>query len=78
MVIETSQEDRGVALLPSVAAVLTPAEREVALELLRGRRPVEIARRRQVSIETIRSQVKHIYAKVECKSVMEFAARARQ
>jgi DNA-binding CsgD family transcriptional regulator len=78
LVIELPQEDRVVGLLPDVAAVLTTAEREVALELLRGRRPVEIAATRKVSIETIRSQIKQIYAKLEVKSIMEFGARARR
>lgn len=64
-------------LRSDLAALLTPTEREVALELLDGRRPAAIAASRGVAVETIRSHVKHIFAKAEVSGVVEFIARAR-
>jgi DNA-binding CsgD family transcriptional regulator len=65
-------------LLTDVAAALTQAELEVAREMLNGRRPAEIATRRGVSVETIRSQIKRIYAKLEVSGLVEFMAKARR
>jgi DNA-binding CsgD family transcriptional regulator len=58
--------------------LLTAAERDVATELLSGRRPAEIAQLRGVSIGTIRSQIKRIYAKLGVSGLVEFIARARR
>lgn len=63
-------------LRAELAAVLTPAEREVAAALLGGARPIEIAQRRAVSVETVRSQIKHIYQKAGVSGYMEFVAAA--
>lgn len=78
LVIEPVAAARAAELLPEVAAVLTAAEREVATELLCGRRPTEIAHRRQVSIGTIRSQIKRVYAKLGVPGLVEFIAKARR
>lgn len=60
-----------------VALGLTAAEREVSLALLKGERPAQIARHRGVSINTVRSQVKSIYAKAGVAGYVEFLAKAR-
>ncbi|SEP15562.1 DNA-binding transcriptional regulator, CsgD family [Rhodopseudomonas pseudopalustris] len=78
LVIESQTLTNSAELLPDVAVLLTAAEREVATELLSGRRPAEIALRRSVSIGTIRSQIKRIYAKLEVSGFVEFIARARR
>lgn len=65
-------------LLPDIAVALTAAERDVATELLSGRRPAEIAQLRGVSIGTIRSQIKRIYAKLGVSGLVEFIARIRR
>jgi len=78
VVIDSPGEPRSAELLTDVATTLTKAEREVALELLNGRRPAEIAVRRDVSVDTIRSQVKRIYAKLDVSGLVEFMAKARR
>jgi DNA-binding CsgD family transcriptional regulator len=78
LLIEPVMASRSAELLPEIAIMLTVAEREVATELLSGRRPTEIAQRRQVSVGTIRSQIKRIYAKLEVSGLVEFIAKARR
>ena len=78
LVIEPMKTPRSAELLPSIAVVLTVAERDVAKELLSGRRPADIAHRRKVSIGTIRSQIKRIYAKLGVSRLVEFIAKARR
>lgn len=79
IIVMDSPETRSLAeLRPDVAALLTRAETDVAVELLNGRRPAEIALRRGVSIETIRSQIKRMYAKLDVTGLVEFIARARR
>lgn len=53
---------------------LTAAETEVAIALLAGWRATEIACERNVSVETVRSQIKSIYAKFDVKGHVEFIA----
>nr|WP_051362073.1 helix-turn-helix transcriptional regulator [Solimonas soli] len=57
---------------------LTHAEIEVAAMLLQGRRMAEIAERRHVSIETVRSQVKTIYSKLGVANQVELLATMRR
>ncbi|WP_349627729.1 helix-turn-helix transcriptional regulator [Rhodopseudomonas sp. BR0C11] len=77
-VIRPLTVQHSVELLPDIAVLLTAAERDVATELLSGRRPAEIAQLRGVSIGTIRSQIKRIYAKLGVSGLVEFIARARR
>ncbi len=53
---------------------LTGAETEVAVALLSGARALEIASQRNVSIETVRSQIKSIYSKFEVRGHVELIA----
>uniref|UniRef100_Q07I18 Transcriptional regulator, LuxR family n=1 Tax=Rhodopseudomonas palustris (strain BisA53) TaxID=316055 RepID=Q07I18_RHOP5 len=78
VVIDPPVVPSSIELLTDVASALTKAEREVALEMLDGRRPAEIAVRRSVSVETIRSQIKRIYAKLEVSGLVEFMAKAKR
>ncbi|ALK09721.1 helix-turn-helix transcriptional regulator [Blastochloris viridis] len=61
-------------LLPA----LTPAELDIATALLRGERPAQIAAQRGVSISTVRSQLKAIFAKAEVGGQIEFVARVQR
>jgi DNA-binding CsgD family transcriptional regulator len=56
------------------SAVLTDAERQVALAILAGRSNAEIARIRGTSPRTIANQVAHIFRKLGVKSRSEFVA----
>nr|WP_255613894.1 helix-turn-helix transcriptional regulator [Pseudogemmobacter faecipullorum] len=47
---------------------LTPAEAKVASLILQGHRPKEIARDLGVSVETVRSQLKAVFAKTGAAS----------
>jgi DNA-binding NarL/FixJ family response regulator len=53
----------------------TPAEGEVLTDLLAGRSAVQIARRRNVSVETVRTQVRAIYQKVGVHNRAALVAR---
>lgn len=53
---------------------LSPVEAEVARLLTEGLSPAEISCRRQVGLETIRSQIKAILAKCACRRQSELAA----
>jgi DNA-binding CsgD family transcriptional regulator len=64
-------------LRSGLAALLTPTERAVALELLNGKRPAAIAASRGVTTDTIRSHAKRIFAKAEVSGMVEFMTRAR-
>jgi DNA-binding CsgD family transcriptional regulator len=54
---------------------LTPAEADVAVLLTQGVAVAEIARRRQVSITTVRSQVSGLKAKTETKREADLVRR---
>lgn len=54
---------------------LTKSEREVLRLLLRGNRLADVARTRSVSVETIRSQAKSIYSKLNVAGQLELVAR---
>ena len=53
---------------------LTPSEAEVAGAVAEGRAVTDIARRRQVAVGTIRSQLKRIAAKLGCTRQSQIAA----
>ena len=50
---------------------LTKAETEVVLALANGASPWEISENRQVSIQTVRSQIKHAYAKLDVTRISQ-------
>lgn len=52
---------------------LTLAEAEIAAELIRGRRPTEIALARRRSVLTIRTQIRAILGKMNCQRVSDLA-----
>lgn len=54
---------------------LTPSEASIAAALAEGKSPEQIARGRLVSLQTIRSQIKTIYARLEVRSQAELVAR---
>lgn len=53
---------------------LTPAEAEIAVLLVAGWSPAEVAERRVSSIQTVRTQIRSLYAKVGVKTRGELAA----
>jgi DNA-binding CsgD family transcriptional regulator len=61
--------------VPNVPSELSAAERQVALDLVKGTRPAAIARVRGRSLATVRNQIRSIYAKVGVQSVAELCAR---
>ena len=56
-------------------ALLTPAEREVALHLLAGSTNADIARRRGSAERTVANQVAAVFSKLQARSRAELAAR---
>jgi DNA-binding CsgD family transcriptional regulator len=78
LVIRPQNLEHNAELLPDIAVLLTAAERDVAAELLGGRRPAEIATARRVAVGTVRSQIKRIYAKSGVSGLAEFIAKARR
>lgn len=54
---------------------LTPAEGQVTALLCEGQRPDQIAAIRNTSVQTVRSQIKSIYAKMGVRSQIEMIAR---
>lgn len=78
LVIGPQNLEHSSELLPDIAVVLTAAERDVATELISGRRPAEIANARRVAVGTVRSQIKRIYAKSGVSGLAEFIAKARR
>lgn len=57
---------------------LTAAETKVAVALIAGGRATEIACQRNVSVETVRTQIKSIYAKFDVKGHVELLAALRR
>jgi DNA-binding NarL/FixJ family response regulator len=60
---------------PELLADLPPAERDVALAVLRGRSNAEIARARGTSLGTIAKQVASIFRRLGVASRAELAGR---
>jgi DNA-binding CsgD family transcriptional regulator len=81
----TGQERAIVTIAPTVPHIapaalsrafgLTPSEASVAAALAEGKSPEQIARDRLVSLQTIRSQMKAIYARLEVGSQAELVSR---
>jgi DNA-binding CsgD family transcriptional regulator len=65
------------AAFRDVVATLTTAERQVALALMQGDRPNGIALARDVSIHTVRAQLKSIYKKFDVSGQVEYLAKSR-
>ncbi len=63
---------------PEPSESLTPAERDVALGLLRGWSVSRIAKARSTSRRTIANQAQSIYRKLGVTSRLELAALLRQ
>jgi DNA-binding NarL/FixJ family response regulator len=59
---------------PDRLSPLTPAEEQVLRQLLEGSAPTAIARRRRVSLATVRKQVESVYRKLGVHSQSELAA----
>jgi len=78
IVLETMDALRSTELPPDLVLLLTPAEQAIAAGLLAGERPAQIAQRRGISVETVRSHIKRIYAKCNVSGVLEFLAKARE
>jgi DNA-binding CsgD family transcriptional regulator len=70
-------ERRRSALLQSVYG-MTAAETEIALQLAQGKLPEAIARQRNVSIGTVRAQIKALLAKAGVSRQVELVARLNQ
>lgn len=81
----TSRERAIVTISPTVPHIspkalhrafgLTPSEASVAAALAEGKSPEQIARGRLVSLQTIRSQMKAIYARLDVSSQVELVSR---
>jgi DNA-binding CsgD family transcriptional regulator len=54
---------------------LTPSEASIAAALAEGKSPEQIARGRLVSVQTIRSQIKAIHARLDVRSQAELVSR---
>lgn len=68
LIVDPDREARPDARALEAGLGLTRAEAEIGIFLVAGRRPPEIARLRGVSVQTVRSQLKTIYAKVGATS----------
>ncbi len=62
---------------PIVPTSLTPAERAVALGVVRGRSMAEIAKERGTSQRTVANQIQAVYEKLGVTSRLELVARLR-
>lgn len=81
----TSRERAIVIIAPTVPDIspnvlrrafgLTPSEASVAAALAEGKSPEQIARDRLVSLQTIRSQMKAIYSRLDVRSQAELVSR---
>ena len=59
----------------ALEAELTPREGEILDLLVAGLRYREIAEKLFISLETVRSHIRHIYEKLQVRSRAELAAR---
>lgn len=58
-----------------LSSLLTEAETEIAMALLKGARAAEIAADRGTTYGTVRSQLKSIYSKLDVSSQIELISR---
>lgn len=70
-------EERQAVLLQTVYG-LTPAETQVALQLVNGETVVAIADSRSVAVDTVRTQIKSIFGKAGVQRQVELFARIAQ
>ena len=77
VVIATDPADRDMSLASRIRALygLTRAEAEVAEALCRGRGLEELSQERGVALNTVRTQIKNIYVKLDCSRQSELVAR---
>ena len=75
IVQQPSQDDRRIAAIARALYGLSPSEAAIAAQLALGRPVAGIARQRQVSVGTVRSQVRSIFDKMSVSSQIELAAR---
>lgn len=75
IVQQPSQDDQRIAAAARALYGLSPSEAAIAAQLALGRPVAGIAGQRQVSVGTVRSQVRSIFDKMEVSSQIELAAR---
>ncbi|UZW57292.1 helix-turn-helix transcriptional regulator [Sphingobium sp. JS3065] len=75
--IATDPADRDLSIASRIRALygLTRAEAEVAEALCAGRGLEELSQERGVALHTVRTQIKNIYAKLDCSRQSELVAR---
>lgn len=75
--IATDPADRDLSLTSRIRALygLTRAEAEVAEALCAGRGLEELSQERGVALNTVRTQIKNIYVKLDCSRQSELVAR---
>lgn len=75
--IVTDPADRDLSLSSRIRALygLTRAEAEVAEALCQGRGLEELSQERGVALNTVRTQIKNIYVKLDCSRQSELVAR---
>jgi DNA-binding NarL/FixJ family response regulator len=61
---------------PTTDEPLTEKEREVLLELVNGKSYKQVAAELKISIETVRTHIKHIYSKLHVSSMSQAVAKA--
>ncbi len=77
VVIATDPADRDMSLASRIRALygLTKAEADVAEALCRGQGLEELSQERGVALNTVRTQIKNIYVKLDCSRQSELVAR---
>lgn len=80
IVIASDPAERDASLTSRIRALygLTKAEAEVAEALSAGTPPEQLSEERGVAINTVRTQMKNIYAKLDCSRQSELVARISQ
>lgn len=68
----------GVRLLLGTAYGLTAAEVDVAVRLVEGQSPEQIAAARSASVGTVRAQIRSIYEKFGVNRFSEFVTKVNQ
>lgn len=71
------RDDQQLIAALKAAFLLTDAEAQIAMQLANGQKPETIAEAREVSVATIRSQIKSIYEKMGINRQGELVARLR-
>ncbi|MNS09083.1 hypothetical protein D3C72_405540 [compost metagenome] len=74
LVHERGVEEERLMTLARALYGLSTSESAVAVQVSLGRSPAQIARRRHVSLGTVRCQVRNIFAKTRASSLVELSA----